>query len=75
MREADNAFWRDGTSASRRRSDVLKEQPLYGNYHWGNYKVCGVCGRDNSWDEDDWPNEHICPNCKADEALHRQKEK
>ena len=51
-----------------------EEQSPYGNYHWNNYKVCGVCRRDNSWDEDDWPKEHICPHCEAHEALRQQKE-
>ena len=34
---------------------------------WADYKVCGICGRDNAWDDYDWPDDDICPSCKAQE--------
>ena len=38
---------------------------------WADYKVCGICGRDNSWDDEDWPNDDICPNCEREEEIQR----
>jgi len=31
------------------------------------YRVCGICGRENQPDEDHWPAIDLCPNCQADE--------
>jgi len=39
---------------------------------WEDYRVCGVCGRDNAWDDYDWPSDDICPGCEAEEEFQQK---